>query len=86
MTIRILLLLLSVSLARGAENVTLGWDPNTESDLNGYKIYYGPASANYTNTVDVGDPDLRSGELLQAVAIAQHSAKLATDHRRTGAM
>jgi len=36
-----------------AEQVTLAWDPNTESDLAGYKIHYGTTSRSYTSTVDV---------------------------------
>jgi hypothetical protein len=35
--------------------VTLAWDPNEEPDLDGYKIYYGTSSRNYSNTVDVGN-------------------------------
>jgi len=34
---------------------TLMWDPNTEADLAGYKIYYGYSSNNYEYSVDVGD-------------------------------
>ncbi|GBC63747.1 arabinogalactan endo-1,4-beta-galactosidase [Desulfonema ishimotonii] len=30
------------------------WDPNTESDLAGYKVYYGTASEDYQHHVDVG--------------------------------
>lgn len=44
-----------------AASKTLVWDPpptNTDgtppTDLVGYKIYYGPKSGNYTNTLDVG--------------------------------
>jgi hypothetical protein len=36
-----------------AEQVTLAWDPNTESDLAGYKVHYGTASHSYTNSLDV---------------------------------
>ena len=35
--------------------ITLVWDPNIEPDLAGYKLYYGNASGNYINTVDVGN-------------------------------
>lgn len=32
----------------------LSWDPNTESDLSGYKVYYGTTSKSYDNVKDVG--------------------------------
>lgn len=35
--------------------VTLTWDPNTEADLAGYKIYYGTSSGNYSANVDAGN-------------------------------
>jgi fibronectin type 3 domain-containing protein len=35
--------------------VTLEWDPNTESDLAGYKIYYGDSSGDYLGVIDVGN-------------------------------
>jgi len=35
-------------------HVTLGWDPNTEEDLAGYKVYYGVSSKDYDYTIDVG--------------------------------
>lgn len=38
-----------------AYDVTLSWDPNTEPDLAGYKVYYGTSSHNYTETIDVGN-------------------------------
>ncbi len=38
-----------------AETATVSWDPNTENDLSGYKIYYGPSSINYDNVIDVGN-------------------------------
>jgi len=34
--------------------VTVGWDENPETNIAGYKLYYGTSSGNYTNTVDVG--------------------------------
>ena len=53
-------LILSVSLAAFALSavggtITLAWDPNSEPDLQGYKIYYGTSSRNYTVTLDVGN-------------------------------
>ena len=37
-----------------AQSVTLAWDSNAEPDLAGYIVYYGTASRNYPNSVDVG--------------------------------
>jgi len=39
----------------GAQSVTLAWGPVTNSDLAGYKVYYGPASHVYTNIVTFGN-------------------------------
>ncbi len=36
-------------------SVMVSWDPNSESDLSGYKVYYGTASRNYGQVVDVGN-------------------------------
>jgi hypothetical protein len=36
-----------------AAQVTLAWDPNTESDLGGYRVHYGTANGNYTVHTDV---------------------------------
>ena len=36
-------------------DVTLAWDPNTEEDLAGYMLYYGTASREYTQRIDVGN-------------------------------
>ena len=49
----VLLMLISTSLFAG--NVTVSWDANSESDLAGYKIYYGTASGNYDKVVNVGN-------------------------------
>ena len=42
------------NLVLGTE-VTLQWDPNTEADLAGYRLYYGFSSRSYDNVVDLGD-------------------------------
>ena len=36
-------------------SLTVKWDPNTESDLAGYRIYYGEASGSYSRQIDVGN-------------------------------
>jgi hypothetical protein len=38
-----------------AASVDLAWDPNTEPELAGYKIYWGPSGGNYTSSKDVGN-------------------------------
>jgi len=38
-----------------AAQIKLAWDPNTEPDLAGYKVYYGPASGMYGSPIDVAN-------------------------------
>jgi len=40
-----------------AAQATLAWDRNTESDIAGYRLYYGTASRDYTTRIDVGNTD-----------------------------
>jgi hypothetical protein len=42
------------SLQAWSAQVTLAWDPITEPDVTGYKLYIGPTSGNYTQSIDVG--------------------------------
>jgi hypothetical protein len=35
--------------------VTLAWDPTTDPDVAGYRIYYGLLSAQYSSSIDVGN-------------------------------
>ncbi len=37
-----------------AQSVTLEWDPNTEPDLAGYKVYYGTAPRTYGTPITLG--------------------------------
>ena len=41
--------------AAQAVQLTLAWDPSTSPNVGGYVLYYGHASRNYTDSVDVGD-------------------------------
>ncbi len=49
-----LILFISITNAYSAQ-VTLEWDPNTEPDFAGHKIYSGPSSRNYDSVNDVGN-------------------------------
>jgi hypothetical protein len=40
--------------AADAAQVELEWDPNTEPELAGYKVYWGTSSGNYASSKDVG--------------------------------
>jgi hypothetical protein len=46
-------LFLCLSTAEAAY-LDLGWDPNSEADLAGYRVHYGTSSGEDTNFVDVG--------------------------------
>ncbi len=35
-------------------DLKLAWDPPATGEVNGYKIYYGTSSGNYTKTTDAG--------------------------------
>lgn len=57
----LLLLLLTVVTLKAANSVTLAWNPNSETNLAGYRLYVGNASRNYptnyvapTNVVNIG--------------------------------
>lgn len=49
-----LLLIMVISTAVNSTNVIVSWQPNTESDLGGYKVYWGTESRNYNIVMDVG--------------------------------
>jgi hypothetical protein len=63
-----------------AAQVTLSWNPNSESDLAGYKIHYGTASARYTVHLDVRNvttytvTGLTAGQTYYFAASAYNSA------------
>lgn len=48
-------MLLSIAPAAMAQqNVTIGWDRNTDQYTAGYRVFYGPSPGNYIGNVDVG--------------------------------
>lgn len=52
-TIFYTLLFLFVTTSLFGAQVKLSWNPNSESDLAGYKVYWGTASGSYSKSVDV---------------------------------
>jgi hypothetical protein len=54
-TILATLVILWAALCASAFGASLAWDPNSEAHLAGYKIYYGFASRQYIQSVDVGN-------------------------------
>jgi chitinase len=63
-----------------AAQVTLAWDPNSESDLAGYRIHYGTASGSYSVHIDVHNvttytvTGLTNGQTYYLAATAYDSA------------
>jgi len=86
--LRGLLLLLCAILtpfAAHAAEVNLAWDPNTEPDLAGYKVYYGLGSRNYDYVMDVGNctscvvVGLEQGRTYYFAATAVNTANIESD-------
>lgn len=53
--ILIVWLMLLTAITTLAYSVTLAWDPNTEPDIAGYRMYYGTESGVYTQIINVGN-------------------------------
>ncbi len=59
-------LIVSVSTVAWAGRATVSWDPNTEDDLAGYKVYWGTQpNRNYTDVLDVGNVTSHTFDNLQ---------------------
>jgi hypothetical protein len=69
-----------------AETVTLAWDPNSETDLAGYRLYYGTTSRSYQNTIDVGNAtstpvsDLQKGATYYFAVTAYNDSGIESDY------
>lgn len=69
-----------------AQSVTLAWDSNTETNISGYKVYYGVASGVYTNSVNASAatnatvPGLIEGVTYYFAATAYTSSGLESDY------
>jgi fibronectin type 3 domain-containing protein len=68
-----------------AGEVNLAWDPNTEPDVAGYRLYYGLGSRNYDQVMDVGNSTscvvtgLEQGRTYFFAATAVNTANLESD-------
>ena len=50
-----------------SQSVNLAWDPNSEPDLAGYRVYFGTGSDNYTQTMEVETPSATVPDLTEGV-------------------
>lgn len=55
-TLVIVFSLLLAFLASGAQSVTLAWNANTETNLMGYRLYYGTGTRTYSTNVSILAP------------------------------
>ena len=68
-----------------ASSLNLVWNPSTSTNIAGYRIYYGPASRIYTNTLTVGNvtnatiSNLITGSTYYFTATAYDTANLESD-------
>ena len=51
----VLVLMVVVTRRVEAGSITLVWDPNPETNIAGYTVYYGTMSGTYTSTINVGN-------------------------------
>ena len=50
-----ILAILAIAGIAQAATINVSWNPNTEEDLSGYRLYVGQASGQYGEPVDVGN-------------------------------
>ncbi len=53
--IALALLLVAAASSARAGTISIAWDPVTDEDLAGYRVYYGTSPGNYSQSVDVGN-------------------------------
>jgi len=68
-----------------AGEVNLAWDPNTEPDVAGYRVYYGLGSRNYDSVLEIGNgtscvvTGLEQGRTYYFAATAVNTADIESD-------
>jgi hypothetical protein len=63
----LLLFFVSGPFGWAAQSVTLYWDRNSEPDIAGYRLYYGPTSAPYNQLLDVQTTSVNVANLVDGV-------------------
>ena len=82
----LLFILIIIPFMVEAAIVKLAWDPNTEKDLAGYKVYYGYSSRNYHTSIDVGNTTsvqivgLKDGQTYYFAVTAYNTSGLESDY------
>jgi hypothetical protein len=80
--LQVLAALFIASVSSYAASVTLAWDPNSESDLAGYRVLYGTSSGAYAQVLDVGNtttavvPNLTEGTTYYFAVKAYNTAAI----------
>ncbi len=62
----ILLILGAATHSTASENVSLAWDASPDADIAGYRLYYGNASGDYSDVIDVENTTVASVSNLKA--------------------
>jgi len=55
--------------------ITIGWNPNPEPGLAGYRVYYGTSAGSYNSCVDIGNPPKSSSGLIEYTLTALDKGK-----------
>jgi len=82
-----LVAMLGAARSYGAQSVTLAWNPNSETNLAGYKLFYGTATRNYSGFINLGSgtttgtvPNLLAGQTYYFAVTAYCTDGLESDY------
>lgn len=71
MVFAIFAMLITANISNAAEPPSFSWLPNSETDLAGYKIHWGPTSRQYDHTFDCQLPPTEGGRVHCTIDEAQ---------------